>query len=61
MASVKGVDLSANSHILINDVDSEGSDEDGNKSEEEDEKKLLRLEEELERLAHDPNLLSDLM
>ena len=45
-------------------MDSEGMSDDnsaGNRSEEEDEQKLKRLEVELERLAHDPELLTDLM
>jgi len=61
LAQAKGFDVSHQSQAIIDDMDSEGSVESGNKSEEEDEVKLRKLEEELERLAHDPDLLTDLM
>ena len=64
MAQVKGYDVSHQSQAIFDDMDSEGMCDDnsaGNRSEEEDEQKLKKLEDELERLAHDPELLIDLM
>ena len=61
LSQSKGIEQSHQTQALIDDIDSQASDDEPNKSDEEDEAKFRKLEEELDQLANDPDLFTDLM